>query len=85
MGLFEFIAGGLAANAASNRLKPPTVTCLDGKIIITGVEPANISASSWKVHFYKKGSPNCTYSHKISRSTSGFHTYGSQCKVFWPK
>ena len=86
MGLFKFIAGGLAANAASNHLKRPTVTSLDqNKITILGVEPQGVSANRWKVSYYRDNMSNCTHHTTVSRGCREFSIGATRCKVHWPK
>lgn len=84
MGMFTFLAGGLAARFAENRLKPPTVTSLDPGLTIIGIESSNLAASRWKASYFLDGRSNMTYSFTVHRGMREVSIGARKCKVFWP-
>ena len=83
MGLWAFLAGGIAATKAKNMLTRPSVNFTSGDGEIIGMENKGLIGSKWRVWYKKKGSSSrsCFTINKHTRSgTAGGNSY----EVYWP-
>lgn len=66
MGFWTFIAGGLGAMHAKNRLNPPTVVIDDPDYVVKKMTP---KFNAWEIRIGKRSESNSGTPHTVGRAT----------------
>ena len=78
MGIWSFLIGGYAANAAANAVSPPTVNFRNSNYECRGMKP---SGNKWVIKYGEKNSPS-TSSITVSRKTRSTTAAGG-IDIYW--
>lgn len=82
MGFWTFIAGGLGAVHAKNRLNPPNVVIDNPEYVVKKMTP---KFSGWELRIGKRTDPGSGVQHRVSRSTRKIISGGRfTATIHWP-